>query len=63
MQLAEARQAVLTVRERLDSLIVSYQKKLANRNLQFLEVSGITHLIEVLSRELIVSEMMLVQLF
>ncbi|KAJ4899490.1 DNA mismatch repair protein MSH3 [Raphanus sativus] len=46
-ELAEARQAVLTVRERLDSLIVSYQKKLANRNLQFLEVSGITHLIEV----------------
>ncbi|KAJ0263290.1 DNA mismatch repair protein MSH3 [Hirschfeldia incana] len=46
-ELAEARQAVLAVREKLDSLIVSYRKKLANRNLQFLEVSGITHLIEV----------------
>ncbi|CAH8384456.1 unnamed protein product [Eruca vesicaria subsp. sativa] len=46
-ELAEARQAVLAVREKLDSLIVSYRKKLANRNLEFLEVSGITHLIEV----------------
>ncbi|KAF8077502.1 hypothetical protein N665_1032s0013 [Sinapis alba] len=46
-ELAEARQAVLAVRKKLDSLIVSYRKKLANRNLQFLEVSGITHLIEV----------------
>ncbi|KAL0738972.1 hypothetical protein Bca4012_015182 [Brassica carinata] len=46
-ELAEARQAVLAVREKLDSLIVSYRKKLSNRNLEFLEVSGITHLIEV----------------
>ncbi|KAL0659763.1 hypothetical protein Bca4012_080348 [Brassica carinata] len=46
-ELAEACQAVLAVREKLDSLIVSYRKKLANRNLEFLEVSGITHLIEV----------------
>ncbi|XP_009137534.1 DNA mismatch repair protein MSH3 isoform X2 [Brassica rapa] len=46
-ELAEARQALLAVREKLDSLIVSYRKKLANRNLEFLEVSGITHLIEV----------------
>ncbi|ESQ54750.1 hypothetical protein EUTSA_v10024274mg [Eutrema salsugineum] len=45
-ELAEARQAVLAVREKLDSSIVSYRKKLANRNLDFLDVSGITHLIE-----------------
>ncbi|CAH2077971.1 unnamed protein product, partial [Thlaspi arvense] len=45
-ELAEARQAVSVVREKLDSSIVSYRKKLANRNLEFLEVSGITHLIE-----------------
>ncbi|KFK29055.1 hypothetical protein AALP_AA7G082800 [Arabis alpina] len=45
-ELAEARQAVFVVREKLDSSIASYRKKLANRNLEFLQVSGISHLIE-----------------
>ncbi|XP_010438867.1 PREDICTED: DNA mismatch repair protein MSH3 isoform X1 [Camelina sativa] len=45
-ELAEARQAVLIVREKLDSSIGIFRKKLAIRNLEFLQVSGITHLIE-----------------
>ncbi|CAD5329035.1 unnamed protein product [Arabidopsis thaliana] len=45
-ELAEARQAVLVIREKLDSSIASFRKKLAIRNLEFLQVSGITHLIE-----------------
>ncbi|VVA92621.1 unnamed protein product [Arabis nemorensis] len=45
-ELAEARQAVSVVREKLDSSIASYRKKLAIRNLEFVHVSGISHLIE-----------------
>ncbi|CAN8230545.1 unnamed protein product [Cochlearia groenlandica] len=45
-ELAEARQTVVAVREKLDFSIASYRKKLAIRNLEFLTVSGITHLIE-----------------
>ncbi|CAL9226817.1 unnamed protein product [Arabidopsis halleri] len=45
-ELAEARQAVLVIKEKLDSSISSFRKKLAIRNLEFLQVSGITHLIE-----------------
>lgn len=35
--------------EQLDSLIGLYRKNLGMRNLEFLSVSGITHLIEVIN--------------
>ncbi|XP_010537192.1 PREDICTED: DNA mismatch repair protein MSH3 isoform X2 [Tarenaya hassleriana] len=45
-ELAEARKVVLVAREKLDSLIVLYRKKLSIHKLEFLNVSGITHMIE-----------------
>ncbi|KAF8008565.1 hypothetical protein BT93_K2284 [Corymbia citriodora subsp. variegata] len=45
-EVAAARKAVQVAKERLESLIVMYQKQLRMRNLEFMSVSGSTHLIE-----------------
>ncbi|XP_020577568.1 DNA mismatch repair protein MSH3 [Phalaenopsis equestris] len=41
--------AVQTTKEKLDSLIIQYRKQLGMRNLEFIAVSGVTHLIELSS--------------
>lgn len=46
-QVARARTAVKLAKEKLDSLIDLFRKKLGVRNLEFMNVSGITNLIEV----------------
>lgn len=46
-QVARAREAVQFAKEKLDSLIGLYRKQLQMRNLEFMSVSGTTHLIEV----------------
>ncbi|XP_030463441.2 DNA mismatch repair protein MSH3 [Syzygium oleosum] len=45
-EVTAARKAVQVAKERLESLIVMYQKQLRMRNLEFMSVSGTTHLIE-----------------
>lgn len=47
VQVARARKAVQSAKEELDSLINMCRKQLGMRNLEFMSVSGITHLIEV----------------
>lgn len=47
VQVARARKAVQSAKEELDSLINMCRKRLGMRNLEFMSVSGITHLIEV----------------
>lgn len=46
-QVARARTTVQLTKEKLDLLIISYRKQLRNHNLEFMSVSGVTHLIEV----------------
>nr|GEU75635.1 DNA mismatch repair protein MSH3 isoform X1 [Tanacetum cinerariifolium] len=46
-EIAAARNKVKQAEEKLDSLIGLYRKQLKNRNLEFISVSGTTHLIEV----------------
>ncbi|KAH8486296.1 hypothetical protein H0E87_025345 [Populus deltoides] len=45
-EVARAREAVQFAKEKLDSLIGLYRKQLQMRNLEFMSVSGTTHLIE-----------------
>ncbi|TXG70881.1 hypothetical protein EZV62_005816 [Acer yangbiense] len=45
-EVAKARKAVQVAQEELDSLISLYRKQLGKRNLEFMSVSGTTHLIE-----------------
>lgn len=45
-EVTAARKAVQEAKERLESLIVMYRKQLRMRNLEFMSVSGSTHLIE-----------------
>ncbi|KAL5812968.1 hypothetical protein ACOSQ3_027918 [Xanthoceras sorbifolium] len=45
-EVARARKAVQVAKEELDSLISLYRKQLGMRNLEFMSVSGTTHLIE-----------------
>ncbi|XP_030536580.1 DNA mismatch repair protein MSH3 [Rhodamnia argentea] len=45
-EVTAARKSVRVAKERLESLIVMYQKQLRMRNLEFMSVSGTTHLIE-----------------
>uniref|UniRef100_A0A6N2NDC5 DNA mismatch repair protein MSH3 n=1 Tax=Salix viminalis TaxID=40686 RepID=A0A6N2NDC5_SALVM len=45
-EVARAREAVQFAKENLDSLIGMYRKQLQRRNLEFMSVSGTTHLIE-----------------
>ncbi|XP_031261305.1 DNA mismatch repair protein MSH3 [Pistacia vera] len=45
-EVARARKAVQLAKEELDSLISLYRKQLGMRNLEFMSVSGTTHLIE-----------------
>ncbi|GJU59612.1 DNA mismatch repair protein MSH3 isoform X1 [Tanacetum coccineum] len=45
-EIAAARNKVKQAEEKLDSLIGLYRKQLKNRNLEFISVSGTTHLIE-----------------
>lgn len=47
VQVARARKAVQSAKEELDSLITMCRKQLGMRNLEFMSVSGTTHLIEV----------------
>lgn len=47
LQVASGRTAVQIAREKLDLLIGQYKKQLGMRNLEFMSVSGSTHLIEV----------------
>lgn len=46
-QICEAQAAVHIVKEKLESLIISYKKKLGMHNLEYIAVSGTTHLVEV----------------
>lgn len=46
-QVASSRKAVQLAKEKLDSLICLYRKQLKMHNLEFMSVSGNTHLIEV----------------
>ncbi|KAK8966146.1 DNA mismatch repair protein MSH3 [Platanthera guangdongensis] len=46
MVVASGQIAVQITKEKLDSLIIQYQKELGMRNLDFTSVSGVTHLIE-----------------
>lgn len=46
-EVSRARTKVQLAKEKLDLLIVLYRKQLGNRNLEFMSVSGTTHLIEV----------------
>ncbi|ONK79683.1 uncharacterized protein A4U43_C01F8980 [Asparagus officinalis] len=46
-EVAKGRIAVQVAKEKLDLLIVQYRKQLGMRNLEFMSVSGTTHLIEV----------------
>ncbi|KAM7499639.1 hypothetical protein LguiA_024053 [Lonicera macranthoides] len=45
-EVARARTTVQLTKEKLDLLIISYRKQLRNHNLEFMSVSGVTHLIE-----------------
>lgn len=47
-QVARGRLAVQMEEEKLDSLIFQYRKQLGMRNLEFMSISGMTHLIEVI---------------
>ena len=49
-QLAKARSLVQSAKEKLDLLIGLYRKQLRMNNLEFMSVSGTTHLIEVVQR-------------
>ncbi|XP_054786592.1 DNA mismatch repair protein MSH3 isoform X2 [Prosopis cineraria] len=46
-EVVQARKAFQMAEDRLNSLIILYRKQLGMRNLEFMSVSGITHLIEV----------------
>ncbi|CAM8986222.1 unnamed protein product [Rhodiola kirilowii] len=45
-EIFQAQDSVLVVTEKLESLIISYQKKFGMHNLEYISVSGSTHLIE-----------------
>ncbi|CAM8993438.1 unnamed protein product [Rhodiola kirilowii] len=45
-EIFQAQDSVLVVKEKLESLIISYQKKFGMHNLEYISVSGLTHLIE-----------------
>ncbi|CAM8996601.1 unnamed protein product [Rhodiola kirilowii] len=45
-EIFQAQDSVLVVKEKLESLIISYQKKFGMHNLEYISVSGSTHLIE-----------------
>lgn len=49
IQVVRCREAVQLAKDNLDSLIVSCRKQLGKRNLEFISVSGITHLLEVIT--------------
>lgn len=51
-QVSRAQNEVHLAREKLDSLIDLYRKQLGIRKLEFMNVSGTTHLIEVVEFEI-----------
>lgn len=52
-QVAKAKAAVQLVNEKLDSLITIFRQQLQIFDLEFISVSGITHLIEVFQLKLL----------